>query len=629
MPITISPLTPVRFDLKQKAEEIVSLYTELASQIESLGFDDVLVSFNNPLGVGTNDVFVRIVASNSTDKENKNLTVRRILTIDGNEPEKSYLKNSLLEIGSGSKNAGLSNLVNEYGVKALHKIGGTAIKVVANITDGAYVWLRKGYVPDGNPVEVLSNILRQNKNCPKNLLARVDRLNPSEFKEFVTSEEFREYKEWLYRTDWKGSLDITDERSVKLLTKKSFKELGIVKESVVDTDANITQSANDKYLDAMIRHQIGLSRLSASMKQRIIELLDATEPKLREEIEKRMSQLVGRSFGDTITERRLQALKELIESTRGKAFDSAIAGLNDELKDLTVAEAQFVAGTANSVMPVVLETVVPATPLLHALVSTNPFEGRVLKEWAAGLKAADSDRILQTIRIAMVQGSTPQQTARAVFGTISLGKKDAAVEMTRKNVESVVRTAVNHFSNQAKQLTYAANPDLYEWELFVATLDSRTTLTCMAEDGKKYRRGEGRIPPLHFACRSLRVAILSNGLPIGMRPMKPYTERMLLDEYNAKYGTEAKSRDSLPKGHKGKFDDYAGSRVRELIGRTPASTNYGEFLQRQTESFQREVLGSTRYELWKTGKVSLDKFTDGSGRIIKVADLKQIYDLVN
>lgn len=52
-----------------------------------------------------------------------------------------------------------------------------------------------------------------------------------------------------------------------------------------------------------------------------------------------------------------------------------------------------------------------------------------------------------------------------------------------------------------------------EWQMFVATLDNRTTERCKGYDGKPYKVDDSNkpIPPLHIFCRSTLVPITQNG----------------------------------------------------------------------------------------------------------------------
>lgn len=60
------------------------------------------------------------------------------------------------------------------------------------------------------------------------------------------------------------------------------------------------------------------------------------------------------------------------------------------------------------------------------------------------------------------------------------------------------------------------------------------------------------------------------------------------------------------------------------IGTVPATTTYEQWLSRQSRSFQDEVLGPTRGRLFRTGRISLDKFVDRRGNELTLADLEDL-----
>lgn len=318
--------------------------------------------------------------------------------------------------------------------------------------------------------------------------------------------------------------------------------------------------------------------------------------------------------------KKYKLLQAYIRKVRGGAWRDAEKIWYSEFADLVENEAKIAAGALATVSPVVLDTVIPESKLLKALVREHPFEGRVLSSWAKDIAATDIRRIEDQIKIGMVQGEDSRTIAKRVVGTAKLKGKDGITQITRGNAQALTRTAVNSLSNAARSEFYLQNSDLFEAEVFVATLDSRTTLVCAGNDGKQFKLGEGPVPPLHFNCRSLRVPVI-DGEVLGDRPAKPTTEKQLLREFNAENNLNASSRANLPRGTKGAFDEYKRKRVRELTGQVPAKTSYQEWLKAQSGSFQDDTLGKTKAKLFRKGGLTLDKFTDEKGTELTLSQL--------
>lgn len=378
-------------------------------------------------------------------------------------------------------------------------------------------------------------------------------------------------------------------------------------------------TANEALFDALVRHQIGLMRLSSSVRNDINRVLNATEDDLRDAINRRLSNADG-GRGETET-RRLQTLLNIVKNIRLEAWDQLDTEWLEAMYDITVAEGGSFVKTLNTVSPAVLDTVLPAVSKLKAIVDTDLFEGRTFKEWIAKVKQDDLVRMGGAIRQGMIQGESSQQIAGRVLGTAAFGQTDGVTEMTRRNAEAITRTAINNFANEARTLVALENKDIIPAEIFVATLDNRTTPVCRANDGKRFAVGVGPKPPLHFNCRSLRVPLLSPEA-IGNRPAKAGTERMMLREFAAKNKIDVvTSRDDLPHGMKGKFDDFSRARMRELTGQVPAKTTYQEWLGGQSREFQNDVLGETRARLFRDGKLKLDRFVNRNGDELTLSEL--------
>jgi hypothetical protein len=60
----------------------------------------------------------------------------------------------------------------------------------------------------------------------------------------------------------------------------------------------------------------------------------------------------------------------------------------------------------------------------------------------------------------------------------------------------------------------------------------------------------------------------------------------------------------------------------EHVGQEPASTSYQDWLRRQPNGFQDEVLGRGKAELFREG-LPLERFVDASGRVLNLDELRE------
>jgi len=106
-----------------------------------------------------------------------------------------------------------------------------------------------------------------------------------------------------------------------------------------------------------------------------------------------------------------------------------------------------------------------------------------------------ANKLSEILGGAMISGQNPSKTiqeVREAFGT------------SKYYAERLIRTETNHFNNEAEALAYE-EMGLEEY-VFVATLDTRTSLICQSHDNKRYKVSDRKVginyPPLHPNCRS-------------------------------------------------------------------------------------------------------------------------------
>ncbi|MGJ8518025.1 phage head morphogenesis protein [Carnimonas bestiolae] len=189
-------------------------------------------------------------------------------------------------------------------------------------------------------------------------------------------------------------------------------------------------------------------------------------------------------------------------------------------------------------------------------------------------KAAD---IIGDIQAGAALGETREQVAKRL---------DATHNMQRQQARTLVNTATNSISNEARQQSLEANSDILIGWRWISTLDSHTTPVCRARDNKVFGWDDPR-PPAHWNCRSTTIP-----------------------EIDPKYQREIKgsTRPAVVNGE---------------VQHVDSKTTYESWLKRQPASWQREVLGPSRYKLFSKGKLSLDKFIDSNGNTLTLEQLKQ------
>lgn len=348
----------------------------------------------------------------------------------------------------------------------------------------------------------------------------------------------------------------------------------------------MNEMTQQELFDNLVQHQAYLYRLSSSeiaslvgqfnvlsneMLSRLRDLLDDLSDA------EKAALMAGQYTTPMLKEIRssIQAWQSSILTTLPEAFTASATAL-------AVHEAVFQAKTLGKKIKT------PNTKTLYSTIKKQPMSGGVLLDYLFDKIADDAKlRVEQVIRDGLSQNQTNQQIVGRIKGKKALNYQDGILEQSRSSISTVVRTARSHVSNQAMLDTYKALD--VDYVKFVATLDSRTSKQCASLDGMVYKADEPHpVPPLHPNCRSIIIPVTNKeGKTIGKRPS------------NSKVGDSGE------------------------ITTIDSNVKFAKWFGEQSATFQRNWLGPKRYELFKNGQYSIDKFVDPlSGHSFTLAELK-------
>ena len=332
--------------------------------------------------------------------------------------------------------------------------------------------------------------------------------------------------------------------------------------------------------DAESRHQHYLERYKTGEYNSLLPFLKRVEESLILQLSK------AKTFH---SQERIKKILATIQSDTQAILEEYTSQLALDLSDLGEAEASFTAATLAKSQGVAFTT--PAVTQIAAAVNARPFNSKLLKDELKDFSKGQAKFIRNSVAMGFAEGRTNQEIIKDVIGSQELKFKDGSMQVTRNAASRMVRTAVQHTAAVAKSHVYKDNDDLIEFYAWVSTLDSRTSATCKARDGRVYPVGKGPLAPAHPNCRSTTIAafpedIDKNNMLIreGTRPMR-----------------------------------------NEDGGATTQSTNYNDWLKRQSKSFQVDALGKTRAELFRKGGLSVDKFVDRKDKPLTLEQLKKTF----
>lgn len=359
-------------------------------------------------------------------------------------------------------------------------------------------------------------------------------------------------------------------------------------------------TANAILLDRAVDHAINELRFERGVVYRMIAVLNRADARLSAQLAEALLQLEADSF----TVQRLEALLVSVRETNDAAYAAVFDALEPALRDLAEAEAAAQRAQLRAAVPAAVQLRFPIAGVsveqVYAAALSRPFQGRLLREWAAALAESRLRQVREAVRAGYVEGQTTADIIRKIRGTKALRYEDGILARPRRELATVVQTALSHTAQTARSASYAANADLIKALRWVSTLDSRTSKEfCVPRDGLLYTAtaphkpvghkvpwgaGPGRI---HFNCRSVSVPVLKSWKELGI------------------------DADELPAGTRASMD-----------GTVPADLTYRQWLSRQSAERQDEILGPERGKLLRAGKVTVEQFTDDKGNWLSLDQLR-------
>jgi SPP1 gp7 family putative phage head morphogenesis protein len=295
-----------------------------------------------------------------------------------------------------------------------------------------------------------------------------------------------------------------------------------------------------------------------------------------------VDRILSREFRELTLNQRARTLALFRElDTRIKAGYVDVAQLH--LKELT-GYAQLEADVArvhalSVVGGSVGITLGPSLPKSYLQsIAKLPIQGLDLGAWFDAQAFNMSVLTRRTIQQGLVEGKGTAEIARQIARPL---KSDGPMVYRRALSEAKIisRTAVNAIQNNAALKGYESLPvsvsDSYRW---LSVRDARTTIICAALDGRvwRYDDPDAQIPPAHLGCRSSIAPVLKGGD---------------LSEAEQRNGPMA-------------------------LG------SYATWLREQNVTTQNDILGATRAQLFRDGRMQLADAIDADNRVLTLPELR-------
>lgn len=335
--------------------------------------------------------------------------------------------------------------------------------------------------------------------------------------------------------------------------------------------------SNEGYLeDAATRHQIYVQRYAGGNLKRVASFISKAIRTAKQRVSDGLS-----AYG---TKRYTTQMETLQGDLRG-IYDDLKGRAQLDLGEFAEYEAEFNATMLGKVVRAVVQLNVPSAELVSAAALADPMllEARKGVQRISISGALDqfgtkkTAEIIGEIQIGSSLGETSQQISRRLSSIHQMQKDQAS---------ALVSTMTNHIASTARAEVMKQNDDILLGMRRVATLDSRTTLFCMSID-QTIIPLDGPKPPYHWRCRTTLIPVL-----------KPEYAREIPGSTRPSVGPDG-------------------------VEQVSSKTSYPEWLARQPVSFQKDVLGPARYELFSKGELPIDRFVDDNGKTLTLQQLRE------
>lgn len=322
--------------------------------------------------------------------------------------------------------------------------------------------------------------------------------------------------------------------------------------------------------DTLLRHQVLVQRLASGEVAKFKPFLTQMDRALRDSL-----------ADDAVTEFQRGRLEKLLSTV-----DSLLAGILNQyskqllldLEEFARHEARFSAGALDAAST--FDAIIPSITQIRASILSTPLgvrgsgRGSLLKPFVDNWTKTQIRSVNGAIRRGAFEGKTNAGIIQELRGSHARGYKDGLLNVTARNAEAVVRTAVQHVATLAREESFAANADIIKAYQWLSTLDKRTCFSCAALDLREFPPDFGPRPPLHVNCRCTLSIVLK-------------------DEFA--YLTKGETRAS--KGAEG------GQQV-------AGDLSYYDWLKEQPASFQDQAIGPMRAKLLRDGGLSASRFAE-------------------
>jgi SPP1 gp7 family putative phage head morphogenesis protein len=235
-------------------------------------------------------------------------------------------------------------------------------------------------------------------------------------------------------------------------------------------------------------------------------------------------------------------------------------------------------------------------------------EGLFFNQYLKKLQASTAQRVVREAQIVLTSGERKAVAAKRVQAALNAGRHGA---------QALSDTAIRSAQQWAETQYHLENRERLKGLRYIAELDRQTCPQCIPLDGRVFKLDDAPQPPIHMRCRCF---------------LQPVFKHTGLNRYLAKEEKNVRIAriDTQARTVKHRDGTTSTKYTKLRVKHPPAKLNYQQWLNSMVKSrnpadvsFAREVLGRTRFDLVKSGKLKM-KSLYYAGKLRTIKELREI-----
>ena len=339
-------------------------------------------------------------------------------------------------------------------------------------------------------------------------------------------------------------------------------------------------TVNGRLLEAVLRHRHYLLRVENAVSQNLLGALRKAQVEILGQIARIAAADGAASDFALLRLARLREMESRIQSALQSALGDVLHRSSEDFLDVAFREVEIQNAFLRRYIPngISLDLIGPDADRLAAIIN-QPLGGI---RWGDRMR-----RNFRGLELKMRRSLGTSVALGEGIGPAVMRLRQVAGRLGTQRLNLIARSEIQRVANDTAIATYQRNGDVLKAIQIMETLDGRICLVCVGKDGNVLPINTPRssLPPFHAGCRGFPAPVVRSFEEMGLDPL------------------------AFPPSTRASMD-----------GQVAATVDYEQWFGSQSDAFQRQMLGPSRFKLFKSGELKISDFARDN-RILRIDDL--------